>query len=185
MKFGVAHGNSRIHAVANSRITVGDPEFLRRPRYNIHMAEKLIGSLIYGEHATPKKMRPWKERLKVPMAIGIVLFVIGGLAYKFVNYREERRVSEFMAAIENGQYDAAYGSWDTEGHYTMKDFLQDWGKDGYYTKGMHESRVVDSNSNGTSVVVYVALDNFKQPVAIQVDKGTLKLSYSPRNKFRR
>lgn len=149
------------------------------------MAEKLIGSLIYGEHATPKKSRPWKERLKAPLAIGGVLLLIGGIAYKFVNYREESRVAHFVTAIENGQYDLAYSNWDTDGHYTMQDFLQDWGKDGYYTRGMHRARVVDSNSKGTSVVVYLDIDVFKQPVAIQVDKQTLKLSYSPTNKFRK
>jgi hypothetical protein len=147
------------------------------------MAEKLIGSLIYDDHPIPKKSRALKERLKVPLAIASVLIFVGGIAYKFANYREERRVRGFIEAIEKGQYEAAYGQWDADGRYTMKDFLQDWGKDGYYTKGMHEARVIDSNGKGSVVVVYVAIDSLRSPVALRVDKETLKISFSPVSKY--
>ena len=147
------------------------------------MADKLIGSLIYDNHPIPKKSRALKERLKVPVAIGLVLIFIGGLAYKFANFREEGRVGLFVEAIRNGQYEAAYQNWDADARYTMKDFLQDWGKDGYYTKGMHQARVIDSNGRGGAVIVYVAIDSLKSPVAFRVDKETLKLSFSPISKY--
>jgi len=54
------------------------------------MADKLIGSLIYDNHPIPKKSRALKERLKVPVAIALVLIFISGITYKFANYREER-----------------------------------------------------------------------------------------------
>jgi hypothetical protein len=88
-----------------------------------------------------------------------------------------------MAQVEGGNLDGAYQFWDAEGRYTMKDFVQDWGKDGYYTKGMHDSRVVDSNSKGASVVVYVNIDSLKSPLALLVDKDTLKISFSPVSKY--
>ena len=147
------------------------------------MAEKLIGSLIYGDHPIPKKSRALKERLKVPVTIGLVLIFIGGVAYKYANFREERKVRQFVEAVESGQYETAYNNWDADGRYTMKDFLEDWGKDGYYTKGMHDARVVDSNGKGTGVVVYVAIDTLKRPVALLVNKDTLKLSFSPISKY--
>ena len=147
------------------------------------MADKLIGSLIYGEHEIPRKSRTWKEALKVPVSIALVLIFIGGLAYKFANFREERRVRQFVETVASGQYDAAYQSWDADGRYTMKDFLQDWGKDGYYTKGMREARVADSNGKGGAVVVYVTIDTLKYPVALRVDKETLKISFSPVSKY--
>ena len=149
----------------------------------MEMAEKIIGSLIYGDHPIPKRGRAWKDRLKVPVSIGLVLLVIGGLAYKFANFQEERRVKLFMAAVEGGQYDDAYKNWDADEHYRMKDFLEDWGKEGYYSKGMHQARVVDSNGKGGAVVVYVAMDNLKRPVALLVSKETMKLSFSPVNKY--
>jgi hypothetical protein len=147
------------------------------------MAEKLIGSLIYGQHVSPKKARPWKDRLKVPLSIGLVLFVIGGVAYKFANFREERAVNRFLDAVGAGQYEAAYKGWDASGSYTMDDFLIDWGKEGYFTKGMKKSSVIDSNSSGLAVVVYAEIDSFREPIAFMVDKETLKLSFSPVNKY--
>src|SRR5215475_10354617 len=147
------------------------------------MADKIIRSLIYDDHPIPKKSRALKEQLKVPVAILLALVFIGGLAYKFVNFREERRVRQFIEAIQGGQYDAAYLEWDAGGRYTMKDFLQDWGKEGYYTKGMHNARVVDSNGKGSAVVVYLGIDSLKSPVALRVDKETLKISFSPVSKY--
>src|SRR5215471_8885432 len=147
------------------------------------MADKLIGSLLYDDHPIPKKSRALKETLKVPVGIGLVLIFIGGLVYKFANFREERAVRQFASAVEGGQADAAYQMWDAEGRYTMKDFVQDWGKDGYYTKGMHDARVLDSNSKGESVVVYLNIDSLKSPVALLVDKDTLKISFSPVSKY--
>ena len=148
------------------------------------MADKLIGSLIYGEHAVPKKSRPWKDRLKVPVAIGVLVLVIGGLAYKFANFREEGRAGEFLQAVLAGQYDAAFGMWEAQSGYLMEDFLTDWGKDGYYVKGVTSAKVIDSNSRGQDVVVYVAIDTFQVPLALRVNKESLKLSYSPNNKYK-
>jgi len=147
------------------------------------MAEKIIGSLIYDDHPIPKRSRALKERLKVPVAIGLALIFISGLLYKFANFREERAVRQFMTEVEGGRYDAAYHLWDAEGRYSMTDFLQDFGKDGYYTKGMHEARVFDSNGKGGSVVVYLSIDSLKSPLALLVDKDTLKISFSPVSKY--
>ena len=146
------------------------------------MADKIIGSLIYDDHPIPRKSRAWKERLKVPVTIGIVLLVIAGIAWKFANFREEGRVRQFMQAVQGGQYEAAYQMWDSEGRYRLEDFLQDWGRDGFYTKGMHDARIVDSNTKGGSVIVYVEIDG-KRPVALMVDKEELKISFSPTNKY--
>jgi hypothetical protein len=105
------------------------------------------------------------------------------MIYKFANYREERRVRQFMETVQSGQLDTAYQQWDAGGRYSIKDFAADWGKDGYYTKGMHEAHVVDSNSQGSSVVVYVGIDTLRSPVALLVDKETLKISFSPNSKY--
>lgn len=147
------------------------------------MADKIMRSLLYDDHPIPKKSRAWKDRLKVPVSIALVLIFVGGLAYKFANFREERRVRQFVEEIEMGRYEAAYQTWDTTSHYTMKDFLEDWGTEGYYTKGMREARVIDSNGKGAWVVVYVGIDTLKYPVALQVNKETLRLSFSPVSKY--
>ena len=149
------------------------------------MADKMINSLIYGEHAAPKNVRPWRDRFKVPLAIGAVLLVLGGAAYKFANFREEGLVKNFLGAVAGGRYEEAFSSWESDDHYTMKDFLSDWGPDGYYMKDNRDFSIADSNSSGGAVVVYVSMDNFKAPVAIRVSKETLKMSFSPVNKYTR
>ena len=150
------------------------------------MKEPMVGSLIYGDHKAPKKTRPWRERWKMPALVGLVFLVIAILAYEFANYRQESSVKEFLAAVTSGQLDAAWEKWDHEdgGSYTKKDFLSDWGPEGYYTKGMTSAKVIDSNSRGAAVTVYVEIDTQRIPVALRVNSQTLKLSYAPNNKYK-
>jgi len=148
------------------------------------MAEKIIGSLIYGEHAIPKKQRPWQQRILIPILVGIAIIAVSFGVYKFANYREERSVSGFLRDVRNGDFEKAYSEWDLEGaHYPMKDFMEDWGKNGYYGKAITSAKISDSNSFGTSVIVYIKLEGFKASVALLVDKSTLKVSFSTKNKY--
>lgn len=148
----------------------------------VPMAERLIGSLIYDDHPEPRKARPLKDRLKWPLTIFLVVALAGGLIYKFANYREESRVRVFLSAVTDGDYDAAYGMWEGHARYPMEAFLEDWGPDGYYTNAAGGYEVVDSNSHGSSVIVYARVAG-TIPVAIMVDKEALTLSFSPENKY--
>jgi hypothetical protein len=149
------------------------------------MKEPMVGSLLYGDHKVPKKSRSWQERVKLPGIVIVVFIVLGFVAYKYYNFQQERSVTEFLAEVSSGQIDTAFSKWDVEGgSYTMKDFVSDWGKEGYYTKGATSKKVIDSNSRGQEVVVYVDIDTFKVPLALRVNRETLKLSYSPNNKYK-
>lgn len=150
------------------------------------MTEPLVGSLLYGDHKVPRKSRPWQERVKVPGIVLAVFILLGFLGYKYYNYQQERSVTEFLAQVSSGQINDAFAKWDIEpgDSYTMKDFLSDWGKDGYYMKGATSAKVIDSNSRGPAVDVYVAINTFQIPLSLRVNKETLKLSFSPRNKYK-
>jgi hypothetical protein len=144
------------------------------------MPEPMVGSLIHGDHKIPKKSRPWNERLKLPVAVGLVFIVILSVGYHFYNYQQERAVTQFLDEVFSGRLDQAFSRWDLEGgSYRMEDFLKDWGRDGYYTRGVKSARVVDSDSRGPVVVVYIEIETFQEPLALRVDRQTLKLSYSP------
>ena len=147
------------------------------------MAERLIGSLIYGDHPDPKKARPWKDILKVPVTIGVIFIVGGLLGYNFINYREEAQVRRFLDAVAGERFDDAFAMWDGGEAYDMKRFLEDWGLDAYYTAGT-TLEVVDSNSSGSAVIVYVSIHpDDEAPTALRVDKKTRLLSYSPTTKY--
>ena len=148
------------------------------------MSEKIITNLIYGDHVVPKKQRPWKQRIVLPLSITILVVLIAVGAYKFVNYREEGSVEGFLTNVRNGNYDTAYSNWDvTGGHYSMKQFMEDWGKDGFYGRALASAKISDSNSKGTFVIVYIKFEGFKAPVSFLVDKETLKISFSTVNKY--
>lgn len=150
------------------------------------MKEPMVGSFLYGDYKVPAKRRSWQERLKLPGIVIAVFIVLSFFAYKYCNYRQERSVTLFLADVAIGQTEAAFSKWDIEegGSYAMKDFLTDWGKDGYYTKGATSAKVIDSNSHGTDVDVYIAINTFQIPLALRVNKETLKLSFSPNNKYK-
>ncbi len=147
------------------------------------MADR-IDSLIYGNHPIPKKQRPLQQRILIVVAI-VVAVIAGAIGtYNFINYREERSMSRFLAAVRAGEYKKAYSSWDLQdAHYTMKDFMDDWGRNGYYGKALATAKISDSNSIRTAVIVYVRFEGFKTPIAFLVDKQTLKISYSGTNKY--
>ena len=143
------------------------------------MADKLIGNLITGDHVVPKPTMPFKQKITIVTAIAVVVSFGSFMVWKFVNYREESRVTRFFDEVTQGQYDQAYAGWDSDERYKMKDFLDDFGKDGYYTKNMHEARIVNSKGKGGAVVVCVKMDNFQKRLSLRVDKESLKLSFSP------
>jgi len=147
----------------------------------------MVGSLIYGDHKVPKRTRPWNERWKIPTAVGLVFLAIIVLVYKFGNYRQERAVTEFLNEVLSGHPETAYTKWDLEGgSYSMKRFLEDWGPEGFFTKGVTSAKVVDSNSKGQFVIVYVAgLRNTEGfPLPLRVDNDSLKLSSWINNKYK-
>ena len=143
------------------------------------MSGKLIGNLITGDHVVPKPGMPLAHKLKIATAIVVTVSMGSFLVWKFINYREESKVTQFLEEISQGQYQQAYANWDAGDSYKLKDFIDDFGKDGYYTHGMHSARVVTSKGHGAGVVVCVELDNLQQKLPIRVDKESMKLSYSP------
>jgi hypothetical protein len=147
------------------------------------MAERIIGSLIHGEHVTPVS-RTFRQRFLLPLIVAAVFLLIGALVYTFYNYREEQTVAAFLDEVFSGQMEAAFARWDTAGSsYTLQDFLNDWGPDGYYTKGMARADIIDSNRKGHSVIVYVQMDPARRPVALLVEKESQKLTFSPTTKY--
>lgn len=117
-------------------------------------------------------------------ATSIVLVTAAGgvwVLYAWANYREEHHVERFLDAVAAGQYRQAHAMWDGAA-YTFERFLEDWGAEGRHRAGAPGMKVVDSSTYGAVVTVYVRTAA-ASPVALEVDKETLGLSYASYNKY--
>ena len=81
----------------------------------------------------PKPVGKFRRYVPWPVQILLVLVLagLGGvLANHFWNYRQEKAVTRFLAALEQGNYQEAYKLWQPPASYTYANFLRDWGTDG-------------------------------------------------------
>jgi hypothetical protein len=73
-----------------------------------------------------------KSRPMAFAAAALILIAIVVLYYTFRYYPEKRAADHFFAALVAGDTARAYQLWKPSQSYAMKDFLADWGPDGYY-----------------------------------------------------
>jgi hypothetical protein len=112
-----------------------------------------------------------------------VLFAMGAVAvilliYRFGNFCEERLVQKFLDELKAGNFQQAYQIWGPTPGYAYKDFMADWGGHGYYGK-IGASRILESKTEGTGVIVMVEFGHLKRPVALWVERRTRTLAFSP------
>lgn len=64
----------------------------------------------------------------------VVFIVLGGagLWYLLRYHTEKTTIHHFLIAVAAGDMQQAYKIWKPSPSYTLQDFLQDWGPDGYY-----------------------------------------------------
>ena len=116
-------------------------------------------------------MRP--PALLAMSAIAVILLI-----YKFGNFREERLVQRFLDELKAGNFQQAYQTWGPTQGYTYKDFMADWGGNGYFGK-IGASRILESKTEGSGVIVLVEFSHLKRPVALWVERRTRTLAFSP------
>lgn len=80
----------------------------------------------------PPVEKPQKSRAMgfTIVALAVALVVIFYFAFRY--YPEKRAVEHFFDALLAGDTAAAYQIWKPGASYEMKDFLADWGPQGYY-----------------------------------------------------
>ena len=114
--------------------------------------------------------------LLVSVALGSLLYVW------FKNYPQERRVKQFLAAIEAGDYEHAYTFWGCSVEqpcptYPYDAFLVDWGEKSPLgpVKTFSLGR---SSEQGTGVIIEVEINGKPQP-ELWVEKQTGVVGFSP------
>jgi len=87
----------------------------------------------------------------------LVLVAIVALWFTFRYYPEKRVVEHFFDSLVAGDTATAYQRWKPGPSYTMKDFLADWGPQGYYgpVKGY---KIIHAKAPGGSNAISVSVE---------------------------
>ena len=80
----------------------------------------------------PPPVKSEKSRAMAFTAAAVTVAVIVVLWFAFRYYPEKRAADHFFTALATGNTDLAYQLWKPAPSYSMKDFLADWGPEGYY-----------------------------------------------------
>ena len=101
----------------------------------------------------PPPVKSEKSRAMAFTVAAVTVAVIVVLWFALRYYPEKRAAERFFSALAAGNTDLAYQLWKPAPSYSMKDFLADWGPEGYYgpvksyeilkTCAPHSSNAVD------------------------------------------
>lgn len=109
----------------------------------------------------PPVEKPQKSRAMAFTVAAVTLVVIVALWFTFRYYPEKKAAQHFLDALVVGNTDQAYQLWKPSPSYSMKDFLADWGPQGYYGP-VKSYEILRANSpiGANAVAVRVALSPF-------------------------
>jgi hypothetical protein len=109
----------------------------------------------------PPSVMPHKSRV-IPFTIAAVAVAAIVLVYFIFRYYPEKKAAErFFNALVAGNTALAYKLWKPGPSYTMKDFLADWGSEGYYGPVKSYEILKTSSPHGANAVdVRVAVSPF-------------------------
>jgi hypothetical protein len=154
-------------------------------------------TLFEAESYDPVKAR---KRRNIIIAIIVVALVLIILGWNLRFYPEEHQVSKFFAALQDQQYEKAYGVWNNDpewkqhlqkySQYPFQDFMRDWGPGGQWgiIKSYHlDGATVPKGGTGTKfdvgssgvVVVVTVNERVADKASIWVEKSDKTLGFSP------
>lgn len=117
-----------------------------------------MGVFDSSEEHPPAKIRRY-------VISGVAFAVLLFFAYQYLMryHTEKRTANHFMTAIVAGNMEQAYRMCNPSDSYSMKDFLDDWGPDGYYgpVKSFHienaeEDKRGTEKASGVNITVEVS-----------------------------
>ena len=109
----------------------------------------------------PPPVKPQKSRAMAFTVAAVTLAAIVTLWFVFRYYPEKRAAERFFDALAAGNINLAYQLWNPGPSYTMKDFVADWGPEGYYGPVKSYEILKTSSPHGANAVdVRVAVSPF-------------------------
>lgn len=121
----------------------------------------------------PPIEKPHKSRAMAFTVTALTVVAIIILYFAFRYYPEKRVAEHFFDALVAGDTATAYQIWKPGSSYQMKDFLADWGPEGYYGPvKSYKILKVHSPIGANAVAVRVSLSPFSpMPDASDAEKS--------------
>jgi len=149
--------------------------------------------------AQPYDPRPARRRRDLILALIVLVIVIGVVWWLFRFWPEEHQVDRFFDALQQQNYEQAYGAWvhdaqwkqhpEKYSSYPYNDFIKDWGPSGEWgiIKSHHvDGAAVPKGYSGSPfavasgvVVVVTVNDRVADKAHIWVQKDDKTLGFSP------
>lgn len=133
-----------------------------------------------------------RRRNRLLITIVSVAIVVVAVLYIFRNWPEERVVDHFFSALQNKNFEQAYGIWmadrDWKQHpqqhekYSFDEFYKDWGPSGEWgvIRSFHVDGTAVPKGGSSGVVVVVTVNGIVGRKAnIWVEKKDKSLTFSP------
>jgi len=155
----------------------------------------LLDATEYDAEKARRKRKRIIFTATVTLAFCFVLEVVGSIVFKtplwFLYWPEERVAERFFDALQQQNYEAAYGIWmhdpQWQRHpewyhkYPFNEFYSDWGPGGEW--GLIKShRLYAAGAppgGGSGVIVDVVVNDRAQPARVWVEKRDKTMSFSP------
>jgi len=132
-----------------------------------------------------------RRRRNRKITAAVIAVVVITLTWMYRNWPEERIVDHFFDALQNKNYETAYGIWwhdpDWRQHpdryfkYPFNDFYRDWGPGGDW--GLVKSHKIYASGappgGGSGIVVEVIVNDRAEHARVWVQKSDKTLSFSP------
>jgi hypothetical protein len=147
----------------------------------------MSSTLFEAPQYNPEKERKRKQAI---WAAIVIVLILAGLAYRYRNWPQERAVDHFFAALQQKDYEKAYGIWMADpqwkehpkkfAQYPYEDFYRDWGPGGDW--GIIKSHKVlgsERTKSGSGVVVVIDVNDRADKARLFYDLHDNTLTFSP------
>jgi hypothetical protein len=154
-------------------------------------------TLLDAQEIDPVKAQKRKKRIILAIALVVVVFAVGvfgflrGDGWWFRYLPQELKVSRFFGALQNKDYNTAYGIWMNDpqwqqhpgdhSKYPFNEFYRDWGPGGQW--GLIKTQKVYGASGcpggGSGIVVDVVVNDRSEHAQVWVEKSDNTLSFPP------
>ncbi len=109
---------------------------------------------------SPQEIHPPSKfrRYTITTVVFLALLTLAGW-YLLRFYHEKDTVRHFLSTVAAGNMEEAYKIWKPSASYSFKDFLDDWGPDGYYgpVKSFRVERATKrKDASGVDVIVEIS-----------------------------